>query len=93
MRLQVEEPRPPKAPARPQLPAADSLALRVRADEVLAVGCALAVTAGGALRSFKTTPLLTVDQGMTMMKKAASVREKYTPPLTISLVGHEAKAR
>ena len=54
---------------------------------------ALAVTAGGALRSFRTTPLLTVDQGLTMMQRAGEVRAKCTPPLTISLVEQKAKAR
>ncbi len=54
---------------------------------------ALAVTAGGALRSFKTTPLLTVDQGLTMMQRAGAVRAKYAPPLTISLEEQKAKTR
>ena len=54
---------------------------------------ALAVTASGALRSYKTTPLLTVEQGMTIMRRANDVRAKYTPPLTISLVEEPTKAR
>jgi uncharacterized protein with GYD domain len=46
----------------------------------------LAVSASGALRSYKTTPLLTVAQGIASMEKAATVRKAYTAPLTISLV-------
>jgi len=53
---------------------------------------ALAVTSSGALRSFKTTPLLTVEQGITSMKRAAEVRTKYTPPLTVD-VTDKAKAK
>jgi uncharacterized protein with GYD domain len=45
----------------------------------------LAVTASGALRSYKTTPLLTVAQGIASMEKAATVRKSYTPPVTIKL--------
>jgi uncharacterized protein with GYD domain len=33
---------------------------------------ALAIGSGGALKSTKTTPLLTVDEGIAAMKKAAS---------------------
>jgi uncharacterized protein with GYD domain len=45
----------------------------------------LAVSASGALRTYRTTPLLTVDQGMDSMKKAAKIRKVYTPPLTVNL--------
>ena len=58
-----------------------------------AAGFALAVTASGALRSYKTTPLLTVDQGIASMKRAAQARKAYTPPLTVSLVDDKAKVR
>lgn len=51
-----------------------------------AAAFALAVTSSGALRSYKTTPLLSVDQGMASMKKAAAIRKVYSPPLTVSLV-------
>ena len=64
-----------------------------------AAAFALTVTASGALRSFKTTPLLTVEQGITSMQRASEVRAKYTPPLTISVVEqhkgehHKVKSR
>ena len=36
-------------------------------------GAVLAAAAGGALKANKTTPLLSVDEGMDAMKKAASI--------------------
>jgi uncharacterized protein with GYD domain len=50
-----------------------------------AAAFALAVTASGALRSYKTTPLLTVNQGMAAMKRAEKVRKVYTPPVSIEI--------
>ena len=58
-----------------------------------AAAFALAVTSSGALRSYKTTPLLTVEQGIASMKRAAQARKSYTPPLTVSLVEQKTKAR
>jgi hypothetical protein len=43
------------------------------------------------LRSYKTTPLLTIDQGMKSMKQAAEVRTHYSAPTTVSLVEQTAK--
>ena len=53
----------------------------------------LAMAAGGALRSFKTTPLLSVEQGMTSMKKAAEIRKQYAAPTTVSLVEQRTPAK
>ena len=58
-----------------------------------AAAFALAVTSSGALRSFKTTQLLTIDQGIESMKRAGEARKSYTPPLTVSLVDEKATAR
>jgi uncharacterized protein with GYD domain len=58
-----------------------------------AAAFALAVTSSGALRSFKTTPLLTVEQGQAAMKRASAVRQKYTPPTTINLVQQRTSAK
>jgi uncharacterized protein with GYD domain len=58
-----------------------------------AAAFALVVTSSGALRSYKTTPLLTVAQGVESMKRASAGRDAYTPPLTVSLVTEKAKAR
>jgi uncharacterized protein with GYD domain len=57
-----------------------------------AAGFALAVTSSGALRSFKTTPLLSIDQGMKSLKRAGELRQFYAPPLTVD-VTEKAKAR
>ena len=43
-----------------------------------AAAFALAATAGGAVKALKTTPLLTVAEGLDAMKKAAA--SGYTPP-------------
>jgi uncharacterized protein with GYD domain len=53
----------------------------------------LAVTSSGALRSYKTTPLLTVAQGIESMKRAADVRTKYAAPLSVSLVEPRTPSR
>ena len=58
-----------------------------------AAAFALAVTASGALRSYKTTPLMTVAQGMDAMKRAAEVHKTYTPPLTVNLVQQKSRTK
>lgn len=47
-------------------------------DNVSAAAFALAVASGGAFKSHKTTPLMTIDEGIEAMKKAAE--SGYTPP-------------
>ena len=51
-----------------------------------AAAWSIAVGSSGALRMFRTTPLLTVDQGIDSLGRAAEVRKVYTPPVTVSLV-------
>jgi uncharacterized protein with GYD domain len=51
-----------------------------------AAAFALTVTASGALRSYRTTPLMTVDQGIDAMHRATALRDVYAPPSSISLV-------
>jgi uncharacterized protein with GYD domain len=41
-------------------------------DSVSAAAFSMAISAGGALRSVKTTPLLTAQEGIEAMKKAAA---------------------
>ena len=43
-----------------------------------AAAFAMAAAAGGAIKSIKTTPLMTVEEGIDAMKKAA--RAGYVPP-------------
>jgi len=47
-------------------------------DNVGAAACSMAVSASGAFKAFKTTPLLTVEEGMAAMKKAGTL--SYKPP-------------
>ena len=45
-----------------------------------AAAFSLAASAGGAVASIRTTPLLTVEQGITAMKKADAVAASYHAP-------------
>ncbi len=47
-------------------------------DNVTAAAFALAVSAGGALKALKTTPLITTEEAVEAMKKAA--KTGYRPP-------------
>ena len=49
-------------------------------DNVSMAAVALAISGGGALSSFETTVLLTVDEAMAALRKAEQVR--YRPPGT-----------
>ena len=46
-----------------------------------AASFSLAATAGGSLKAIKTTPLLTVDQGISAMHRAAEAGKEYVPPV------------
>jgi uncharacterized protein with GYD domain len=47
-------------------------------DSISAAAFSLATSAGGALKAIKTTPLLTIEEGLEAMKKAAGAG--YRPP-------------
>ena len=47
-------------------------------NDVSAAALSIAASAGGAIKSIKTTPLMTVREGMRAMRKAK--RAGYTPP-------------
>jgi hypothetical protein len=47
-------------------------------DNVSAAAFSIAVSAGGAVRAVKTTPLMSVEEGMDAMRKAGEV--DYKPP-------------
>lgn len=53
----------------------------------------IAVGSSGALRMYRTTQLLSIDQGIDVLRRASEVRKVYSPPLTVSLVGEPAPAR
>ena len=50
----------------------DFVAIVQMADNVNAAALAIAFAAGGALKTVKTTPLLTAEQGVDAMKKAST---------------------
>jgi uncharacterized protein with GYD domain len=56
----------------------DVIALVQMPDNISMAAFAMAVAAGGACESVKTTPLMTVGEGQAAMKKAAA--SKYRPP-------------
>lgn len=58
-----------------------------------AAAFALALTSSGALRSFRTTPLLSVEQGIASMHRADDLRKLYAPPVTVSLVEQPTAVR
>jgi uncharacterized protein with GYD domain len=49
-------------------------------DNAAAAAFALAVAAGGAVRSYKTTPLMSIEEGLEAMRKAGEVAGVYRPP-------------
>jgi len=56
----------------------DTIAICEFPDDVSAAAFAVAVSAGGACKTFKTTPLLTAAEGMNAMRKAGG--SSYQPP-------------
>jgi uncharacterized protein with GYD domain len=58
-----------------------------------AAAFALAVGSSGALRLYRTTPLLSIDQGIDSLRRASEVRKAYSPPLTVSLIPEPAAGR
>jgi uncharacterized protein with GYD domain len=56
----------------------DLVAVLNMPDNVSAAAFSLAASAGGAVRAIKTTPLLSTDEGVEAMKKAATTG--YKPP-------------
>src|SRR5947208_15089656 len=50
-----------------------------------AAAFSIAVSAGGAVKSIKTIPLLSVEQGIAALKRAAEASTAYHPPTSITL--------
>jgi uncharacterized protein with GYD domain len=57
-------------------------------SDVEAAAFSLAATAGGSLKSIKTTPLLSVEEGITAMKRAEEVGRNYHPAIAKSTAHH-----
>lgn len=56
----------------------DVIAILKMPDNVSAAAFSLAASAGGAVKAIKTTPLLTIEEGMEAMRKAGPAG--YRPP-------------
>lgn len=56
----------------------DTILIMEMPDNVGAAAFAVAIAAGGACKGVKTTPLLSVEEGLAAMKKAGST--DYRPP-------------
>ena len=49
-------------------------------DNVSVAAISLAITAGGAVKAYETTPLMTPEEGIEAMRKGAEVAASYRPP-------------
>jgi uncharacterized protein with GYD domain len=49
-------------------------------DNQTAAAVALALTAGGAIKAFKTTPLMAIEEGIGAIRKAGEAASAYRPP-------------
>lgn len=56
----------------------DTMVIVNMPDDVSAAAFSIAASAGGSVKAIKTTPLMTVRQGMQAMRKAK--RSAYKPP-------------
>ncbi len=56
----------------------DVVAVLEMPDNVSAAAFSLAASAGGAVKALKTTPLMTIEEGMAAMRKASGAG--YRPP-------------
>ncbi|MFQ6030862.1 MAG: GYD domain-containing protein [Dehalococcoidia bacterium] len=56
----------------------DAIAIVQFPDNVSAGAFSVAASAGGAVKAIRTTPLMTIDEGMEMMRRASG--SGYRPP-------------
>ena len=49
-------------------------------DNVSAAAISLAITAGGSVKNYKTTPLMTIEEGIEAMRKGGEASASYRPP-------------
>jgi uncharacterized protein with GYD domain len=59
----------------------DIIVLAEMPNEEAATAFSLAGSAGGSLKAIKTTPLLTIEQGLNAMKQAAEAGKRYRAPV------------
>jgi uncharacterized protein with GYD domain len=58
----------------------DVVAILEIPDNVSAAAFSMAIASGGAVRNFKTTPLMTMDEGIEAMRRASGLN--YRSPLS-----------
>jgi uncharacterized protein with GYD domain len=58
----------------------DIVAVMELPDNVSAAALSMVVSAGGACKEIKTTPLITIEEGMQAMRKGADAASSYRPP-------------
>jgi uncharacterized protein with GYD domain len=58
----------------------DIVAVLELPDNVSAAAASLAISAGGAVKAIKTTPLMAIEEGLQAMRKAAAAGAAYRPP-------------
>jgi uncharacterized protein with GYD domain len=58
----------------------DTVFIMEAPDNVSAAAISLAITAGGAVKAYETTPLMTPEEGIEAMRKAAGAAPSYRPP-------------
>jgi uncharacterized protein with GYD domain len=58
----------------------DLIAIVEAPDNVSAAAFSLTLTAGGAVKAVKTTPLMTIEEGLAAMRKGADAGTLYQPP-------------
>ncbi len=58
----------------------DIIAIMDLPDNASAAAASMVFSAGGSVKSIKTTPLMPVDEGIQAMRKGADVAASYRPP-------------
>jgi uncharacterized protein with GYD domain len=58
----------------------DIIAIMDLPDNVSAAAASMVVSAGGSVKSIKTTPLMTIDEAVQAMRKGAEAAPSYRPP-------------
>jgi uncharacterized protein with GYD domain len=49
-------------------------------DNIAAAAIGIVVSAGGAVKSYRTTPLMTIEEAVEALRRGAEARASYRPP-------------
>jgi uncharacterized protein with GYD domain len=58
----------------------DIVAVADLPDNASAAAMSMVISAGGAVKAVKTTPLMTIEEGMEAMRKGEAAAKSYRPP-------------